>query len=96
MTDVEAREFVTFITHEYAENEWVEYKHNFHTKEEIAKENVEKSEIFDLLDTQLYFDLMQIPYPSDQTDVIERFERHQKVPFSCPRLNKFRTRTLGI
>ena len=30
MTDVEGREVVTFITHEYAENEWVEYKHNFH------------------------------------------------------------------
>ena len=31
-------------------------------EEGIAKENVEKSDVFDLLDTQLYFDLMQIAY----------------------------------
>ena len=48
-------------------------------EEEIAKENVEKSEIFDLLDTQLYFDLMKIPYPSDQTGIIERFEKEKLV-----------------
>lgn len=35
MTDIELKEFLTFITQEYPENEWVEYKHNFHSKEEI-------------------------------------------------------------
>ena len=48
-------------------------------EEGIAKENVEKSDVFDLLDTQLYFDLMQIPYPTDQNGVIERFEKEKLI-----------------
>ena len=48
-------------------------------EEEIAKENVEKSAVFDLLDTQLYFDLMQLPYPTDQNGVIERFEKEKLI-----------------
>ncbi|MBR4824151.1 MAG: putative DNA binding domain-containing protein [Spirochaetaceae bacterium] len=208
MTDIELRDFVAFITQEYSENEWGEYKHNFHSKEEIgerisalsnsaclnnkpyayliygvedttrkiigtnfhalskkigneeleiwlrmhispridyetiefdyaedihismykipaasrqpvafnnrtyvrvnsvtkflsefpekeakiwrntpeqrfeeglAKENVEKADLFDLLDTQLYFDLMKIPYPSDQIGIIERFEKEKLI-----------------
>ena len=31
------KELLTFITQEYPENEWVEYKHNFHSKEEIGE-----------------------------------------------------------
>lgn len=40
---------------------------------EIVKSDLSVSDIFELLDTQLYFDLVKIPYPSDQKGVVERF-----------------------
>lgn len=40
---------------------------------EIAIENISSTEIVSLLDTQRYFDLMQIPYPSTREAVIQKF-----------------------
>ena len=37
MTDIELRDLLTFLTQEFSENEWVEYKLNFHSKEEIGE-----------------------------------------------------------
>lgn len=42
-------------------------------EKEIAKYNVTSSEVIQLLSTQTYFELLKLPYPSDQKDVIEKF-----------------------
>ncbi len=42
-------------------------------EKEIAKENQTAADIIRLLSTETYFDLMQIPYPSDQKGVIDKF-----------------------
>ncbi|AGY52760.1 Transcriptional Regulator [Bacteroidales bacterium CF] len=42
-------------------------------EKEIAKHNVNASEVIQLLSTQTYFELMKLPYPSDQIGVIEKF-----------------------
>lgn len=39
---------------------------------EVAKDNLTASEIIRLLSTETYFDLMKVPYPSDQKGVIEK------------------------
>ena len=48
-------------------------------EEQIAKANIQAPEIFELLDTQVYFDLMQLPYPSDQNGVIDRFIKEKLI-----------------
>lgn len=40
---------------------------------EIAKDNLSVSDVFRLLNTETYFDLMNLPYPSDQNGVIDKF-----------------------
>lgn len=53
-------------------------------EKELAKENLSISEVISLLSTETYFDLMKIPYPSNQSGVIEKFieeylvVKHQK------------------
>jgi Predicted transcriptional regulator containing an HTH domain and an uncharacterized domain shared with the mammalian protein Schlafen len=42
-------------------------------EKEITKHNVNASEVIQLLSTQTYFELMKLPYPSDQIGVIEKF-----------------------
>ena len=42
-------------------------------EQEIAKDNLNASDIIRLLSTETYFDLMQLPYPSNQVGVIEKF-----------------------
>lgn len=42
-------------------------------EKEISLENVSASDVVSLLDTQHYFDLLQIPYPSTREAVIEKF-----------------------
>lgn len=39
----------------------------------IAKDNLMASDVIQLLSTETYFDLMKLPYPSDQSGVIEKF-----------------------
>jgi predicted HTH transcriptional regulator len=40
---------------------------------EIAKDNLEASDIIRLLSTETYFDLLKLPYPSNQNGVIQKF-----------------------
>ncbi|KXK46317.1 MAG: LexA DNA-binding protein [Bacteroidetes bacterium OLB10] len=40
---------------------------------EIAKDNLSASDVIRLLSTETYFDLMKLPYPSNQDGVIEKF-----------------------
>lgn len=40
---------------------------------EIAKDNLTAGDVIRLLSTETYFDLMKIPYPSNQSGVIEKF-----------------------
>ena len=40
---------------------------------EIAKDNLEAADVIRLLSTETYFDLLNIPYPSNQTGVLEKF-----------------------
>lgn len=40
---------------------------------EIAKDNLSSTDVIRLLSTETYFDLMKLPYPSDQQGVIEKF-----------------------
>ena len=42
-------------------------------EDEIAKENLTASDIISLLSTQTYFELLKLPYPSNQEGVIEKF-----------------------
>jgi len=42
-------------------------------EKEIAKANVSTSDVVQLLSTQTYFDLLKIPYPSNQQGVIDKF-----------------------
>ena len=42
-------------------------------EERIAKEDLSADDIVNLLNTQSYFDLLSIPYPSDRSGVLERF-----------------------
>lgn len=42
-------------------------------EKEIARENLSTSEIFQLLSTETYFDLMKLPYPSTQQGIIDKF-----------------------
>jgi predicted HTH transcriptional regulator len=46
---------------------------------EIAKSNLSASEIISLLSTETYFELMKIPYPSNQTGVIEKLLSEQLI-----------------
>lgn len=41
---------------------------------EIAMKAVSAADVVRLLDTQIYFDLMKLPYPTNQSAVLERFE----------------------
>jgi len=49
------------------------YKSNNKFEETIALRDVTPADIVRLLDTQSYFDLLNIPYPTTQDSVIERF-----------------------
>lgn len=40
---------------------------------EIAKSNISNSDVIQFLDTQTYFDLLKIPYPTTQDGVLEKF-----------------------
>lgn len=42
-------------------------------EEEIAKQRLTNADIISLLDTQSYFDLLKLPYPSKRNGVIEKF-----------------------
>jgi ATP-dependent DNA helicase RecG len=41
---------------------------------EPALKNCDESQVVQLLDTQSYFDLLQLPYPINRSGVLERFE----------------------
>lgn len=63
----------TRLLSDFPEKESTLWKNNSHSFEkEIAMENVSKSDIFQLLSTESYFDLMEIPQPSDQDSVIKK------------------------
>lgn len=40
---------------------------------ELARSNVSSAEVIKLLDTQAYFDLLKIPYPTTQAAVVDKF-----------------------
>jgi len=40
---------------------------------QLAKENVDSDAVISLLDTQIYFDLLKLPYPSNRQGVIDKF-----------------------
>ncbi|MEQ8581758.1 MAG: putative DNA binding domain-containing protein [Marinoscillum sp.] len=48
-------------------------KHGKPFEEEVAKENVSTSDVIKLLSAETYFDLLDLPYPSNQNGVIEKF-----------------------
>ena len=72
---------VTKFLSEFPEKEAKIWRNNPNQsfEEGLAKDNVETSDIFELLDVQLYFDLVGIPYPSNQNGVIERFEKEKLI-----------------
>lgn len=41
-------------------------------EKEIAKKNLTSADVVSLLDTQAYFEMMQVPYPTTQESVLER------------------------
>jgi predicted HTH transcriptional regulator len=45
----------------------------YRLENDVSKSNLPISEIINLLSTQTYFELLKIPYPGDQSGVIERF-----------------------
>ncbi len=47
--------------------------------EGIAKQNVTGQDVIQLLDTQTYFDLLDLPYPTDQVGVLQRLGSEQLI-----------------
>ncbi len=47
--------------------------------EEHAKTGLDAEEIIDLLDTQNFFELLKLPYPTNRAGVIERLERERLI-----------------
>ena len=47
--------------------------------EEHARAGLDPQEIVDLLDTQNFFELLRLPYPTDQAGVIDRLERERLI-----------------
>lgn len=45
----------------------------------IALESVSAEQVVSLLDTQSYFELIQLPYPADRAGVLQRFEREKLI-----------------
>ncbi|MDR0393911.1 MAG: putative DNA binding domain-containing protein [Tannerella sp.] len=45
----------------------------YQLENDIAKSNLASSDVIQLLSTETYFELMKIPYPSNQVGVIEKF-----------------------
>ena len=52
---------------------------DYHLENDIVKSNLSSSDIIRLLSTETYFELMQIPYPSNQTGVIDKFLTEQLI-----------------
>jgi predicted HTH transcriptional regulator len=52
---------------------------DYQLENEIAKSKLSMSEVIELLNTQTYFDLLKIPYPSSQAGVIEKFISEQLI-----------------
>jgi len=50
--------------------------------EEHTKSGLDPQEIVELLDTQTFFELMKLPYPTDRSGVIERLERERLIDHS--------------
>lgn len=48
-------------------------KNNVKFELQLAKENLDSDSIVSLLDTQTYFDLLKLPYPSNRQGVIDKF-----------------------
>lgn len=51
--------------------------------EQSACQNISAQDIIQLLDTQMYFDLLKLPYPSEQTGVIERLVTEKLILDNC-------------
>jgi predicted HTH transcriptional regulator len=47
--------------------------------EEHTKSNLSAQEVVELLDSQGYFELLKMPYPTEQSGVMERLERERLV-----------------
>ena len=54
-------------------------KNNYQLENDITKSNLSSSDVIRLLSTETYFELMQIPYPSNQDGVIEKFLTEQLI-----------------
>lgn len=47
--------------------------------EEHSLQNLDSQQVIELLDTQTYFELLKLPYPTDQVGVIDRLKRERLV-----------------
>lgn len=47
--------------------------------EGVAKQNLTGQDVIQLLDTQSFFDLLELPYPTDQTGVLQRLESERLI-----------------
>lgn len=59
---------------------------------QLAKENVDASSVISLLDTQSYFDLLKLPYPSNRQGVIDKFVSEKLISLKS---NKYSITNLG-
>lgn len=60
--------------------------------EEISKRGMDPQEVIDLLDTQTFFDLLKLPYPTERGGVIDRLVRERLVDLEG---SKYAIRRLG-
>jgi predicted HTH transcriptional regulator len=51
----------------------------YHLENDIAKSNLSSSDVIRLLSTETYFELMKIPYPSNQAGAVEKFLSEQLI-----------------
>jgi predicted HTH transcriptional regulator len=47
--------------------------------EETSKRGLDGQEVIDILDTQTFFELLKLPYPTDRTGVLDRLEQERLV-----------------
>jgi hypothetical protein len=60
--------------------------------EEHSKSGLDAQDVVDLLDTQSFFELLKLPYPTERPGVIDRLVRERLVDF---RVNTYAIRRLG-
>ena len=62
-------------------NQLIEFLRPYAWEHGIAKSHLTSDDVISLLDTQCYFDLMKLPYPTTRDDVLDRFSKEGLIKY---------------